>query len=173
MQFSAIVFILLLTRAVLCSTVKSRVIRISQGSLYGSLVTVIRTRGVIEKFLGVPYAVPPASPYLRFMPPVSPDSWRGLRDCRYLPPECPQLTASTSYYLRRSAHVHKLTSTAHYSEDCLYLNIYAPVFGKSNFILNSTWLIQHLQKVNDWSRRKGLQLLLLKWTTCILLHIVT
>lgn len=43
----------------------------------------------VEVFLGVPYATPPIGS-LRFMPPVTPTHWRGIRLANKFGPVCPQ-----------------------------------------------------------------------------------
>ena len=71
----------------------------------------------VRAYLGIPYAAPPVRE-LRWRAPQPPASWRGVLDAGRLPPDCPQP-------LR--AH-----DTNHYggaqttSEDCLYLNVWAP-----------------------------------------------
>lgn len=116
----------------------------------------------VEVFLGVPYATAPIRS-LRFMPPVTPTHWRGVRLANKLSHVCPQkfppeikqfLSGSTSGSTRStstrssgssaSSAAHQMpegTSVAgsrighlvrmapflrNHSEDCLYLNIYAP-----------------------------------------------
>ncbi|MBF0862705.1 carboxylesterase/lipase family protein [Gluconobacter kanchanaburiensis] len=63
--------------------------------------------GDVRTFLGVPYAQAPVGP-LRFLPPQRPISWQGIRDSRNFAPAAPQ------------------AGTLPQSEDCLYLNIWAP-----------------------------------------------
>lgn len=43
----------------------------------------------VEMFLGIPYATPPVGS-LRFMPPVTPTHWRGVRLANRFGPVCPQ-----------------------------------------------------------------------------------
>lgn len=84
----------------------------------------------MEAFLGVPYASPPTGA-LRFMPPVTPGHWNGIRRATRLAPLCPQrlspadslthLANGTDWFRRMS---HRATNQ---SEDCLYLNIYTPI----------------------------------------------
>ncbi|GFO18161.1 carboxylic ester hydrolase [Plakobranchus ocellatus] len=66
----------------------------------------------IFRYLGVPYAKPPVGE-LRFQAPVTPDTWPGVRDA---------LTESAQCWQPLVTHLPN-------SEDCLYLNIYAPVWG--------------------------------------------
>lgn len=82
----------------------------------------------VEGLLGVAYASPPLGP-LRFMPPVTPSHWRGVRMASSLTPSCPQkvprITSNMSQgrmeFLKRIKPF-----IENQSEDCLYLNVYAP-----------------------------------------------
>ena len=84
--------------------------------------------GPVEGFLGVPYASPPVGS-LRFMPPVTPSHWRGVRMANNLGPSCPQkvpriinnLSPGRIDYLKRLKPF-----IENQSEDCLYLNAYTP-----------------------------------------------
>lgn len=71
----------------------------------------------VDTFLGVPYAEPPLGS-LRFMPPVPPKPW--LREFKALvfPPSCVQ----PSVYFNKVINI----TGDERSEDCLYLNIWAP-----------------------------------------------
>lgn len=75
----------------------------------------------VEKFLGVPYATPPING-LRFMPPLTPSPWDGLRTADRNGPACPQPFAQHQRYWARN-----ISSAT--SEDCLYLNIFYPTIG--------------------------------------------
>lgn len=83
----------------------------------------------VEAFLGVPYASPPLGS-LRFMPPVTPSHWRGVRMANSLGPSCPQKLPKFQSNLSsgRMDYIKKMKQfTDHHSEDCLYLNLYAPL----------------------------------------------
>ncbi len=76
--------------------------------------------GGIEKGIavwrGIPFAAPPIG-VLRWQPPQPPEPWRGVRQCREfsaIPPQ-PELNLDSPVKVRLPQ-----------SEDCLYLNIYAP-----------------------------------------------
>ena len=120
----------------------ARVVKTKQGSVKGVLVIPSnRELQPVEAFLGIPYASPPVAA-LRFMPPVSPMPWHGVRLMDKYGPACPQtlpdvnneqealrfVTRGRLQYLRRL-----LPYLRNQSEDCLYLNIYAPVTGKVHF----------------------------------------
>lgn len=51
----------------------------------------------VEVFLGVPYATPPVGS-LRFMPPVSPARWRGIKLTNKFRPVCPQRIPEAGYH---------------------------------------------------------------------------
>lgn len=74
--------------------------------------------GSVRAFLGVPYAEPPIGP-ARFKRTEPKRPWTGVLNATNLPPMCPQMPLSfNSYYMVKEADP--------MSEDCLYLNIYAP-----------------------------------------------
>ncbi|XP_049800004.1 esterase B1-like [Schistocerca nitens] len=83
--------------------------KVEQGLLRG-----VRTTSILgteyNRFFGVPYAAPPVGD-LRFRAPQPPSNWSGVRDALSEPLQCPQMWPGES------------------SEDCLYLNVYAPAGG--------------------------------------------
>ncbi|HEX3700951.1 MAG TPA: carboxylesterase family protein [Phenylobacterium sp.] len=81
---------------------------VAQGVLVGA-----RSRQV-DSFLGVPFAAPPVGD-LRWRPPQAPPRWRGERAAAEVGPSCTQRSRPGSPKT---------------SEDCLYLNIEAPVAAK-------------------------------------------
>lgn len=117
----------------------SPVVRTRYGSLRGLIATPnFGTLQPVAKYLGVPYAAPPVRK-LRFMPPMSPLEWSGIRKAETLPPVCPQKLPDV--HNRRDAlrrmpegryvYLQRLIPLLqNQSEDCLYLNIYAPVRGE-------------------------------------------
>lgn len=131
------------------SLVKLKARRTTTSSSYSPLATLALPD--VETYLGVPYATPPTGG-LRFMPPVTPTHWRGVRIANRLPPVCPQRLASPPMALVAAGNESEalkvmpraryeylrlfLPKLANQSEDCLYLNIYTPVLrpGKCNLI---------------------------------------
>ena len=119
---------------------KSRVIRTRHGVVRGmiSQPDPMLDLDPVEVFLGIPYASPPVGA-LRFMPPTTTLPWRGVRNANRYPPVCPQrlpnledrsevlkkMSQGRYRYLKR-----RITFLKNQSEDCLYLNLYAPISGK-------------------------------------------
>ncbi|OBS58301.1 hypothetical protein A6R68_10535 [Neotoma lepida] len=86
----------------------------------------------VQVFLGIPFSKPPVGAR-RFAPPESPQPWNGIRDATTYPPSCLQETWGqiTSMYLS----TRKRYEWLHFSEDCLYLNVYAPVLAAGDPLL--------------------------------------
>lgn len=72
-----------------------------------------------KAFLGLPYAAPPIG-NLRWKAPESPAAWTGVRDATNFRNRCEQWHIWDDY----------LFNDAGPSEDCLYLNVYAPAKAK-------------------------------------------
>ncbi|KAF3705922.1 Neuroligin-3 Gliotactin -like protein Precursor [Channa argus] len=84
----------------------------------------------VDQYLGVPYAAPPVGEK-RFMPPEQPASWSGIKNATHFMPVCPQNIHNTVPEIMMPIwFTYNLDTVATYiqdqSEDCLYLNIYAP-----------------------------------------------
>ncbi|GLV39052.1 Neuroligin 1 [Carabus blaptoides fortunei] len=102
-------------------------ISIKQGRLQGVVVEPRGVRGC-EQYLGIPYAAPPVGE-LRFMPPGSAPPWTNELYADSLGPVCPQrMPDMKGMSSDRKEKFKKLSAyLRNQSEDCLYLNIYAPI----------------------------------------------
>ncbi|KAM7332495.1 hypothetical protein ACRRTK_009203 [Alexandromys fortis] len=93
------------------------------GQVRGSLIQVSDTKVGVHTFLGIPFAKPPVGP-LRFAPPEAPEPWSGVRDGTSHSAICLQSLEMMNSLGQMDM---KLPLPAlSMSEDCLYLNIYAP-----------------------------------------------
>ncbi|XP_049999587.1 acylcarnitine hydrolase-like isoform X1 [Alexandromys fortis] len=93
------------------------------GQVRGSLVEVNDAKVGVHRFLGIPFAKPPVGP-LRFAPPEAPEPWSGVRDGTSHSAICLQnLEMMNSEGLM---DMNLPLPAFSMSEDCLYLNIYAP-----------------------------------------------
>ncbi|XP_049999397.1 acylcarnitine hydrolase-like [Alexandromys fortis] len=93
------------------------------GQVRGSLIRVSDTKVGVHTFLGIPFAKPPVGP-LRFAPPEAPEPWSGVRDGTSHSAICLQSLEMMNSLGQMDM---KLPLPAlSMSEDCLYLNIYAP-----------------------------------------------
>lgn len=144
---SSYMFILLLSKDfVFCepasdqrTPLTSRTVRTKYGDVSGVIVTLeSKHLEPVEVFRGIPYASPPLGS-LRFMPPVTGALWQGVKIADKFSPVCPQRLPDISNEtaaLRRMprGRLEYLKRLLPYlkdqSEDCLYLNIYAPAQGK-------------------------------------------
>eukprot|EP00095_Tigriopus_kingsejongensis_P004712 maker-scaffold276_size226481-snap-gene-1.31 protein:Tk04712 transcript:maker-scaffold276_size226481-snap-gene-1.31-mRNA-1 annotation:"hypothetical protein DAPPUDRAFT_10046" len=88
----------------------------------------------VARFTGIPFAAPPVGS-LRYMPPVSTPPWREVRNVSTFRPVCPQVFprqlvnqsfASQGKTKEFESLRQRLESQ---SEDCLYLNVFAPNQG--------------------------------------------
>ena len=102
---AAIVLAAVPTRAIAQTQPDATRVHVASGLLQGAVVSGGR------RWLGVPYAAPPIG-RLRWQPPTPAANWRGVRQAKRFAPAC--LQSATQYDVHRG------------SENCLYLNVYAP-----------------------------------------------
>ncbi|XP_075833360.1 carboxylesterase 4A isoform X2 [Microtus pennsylvanicus] len=126
------------------SLVLCLVVPMALGALYTKEPLVVTRHGIlqgkqthvgnitVQVFLGVPFSKPPVGTR-KFAPPEPPQPWTGIRDATTYPPSCLQETWGqvTSMYL----NTRKQYEWLHFSEDCLYLNVYAPVLAPGDPLL--------------------------------------
>ena len=127
----------------------SRIVKTNHGELSGVIVSLGSNLESVEVFRGVPYASPPIGS-LRFMPPVSGAMWHGVKVAEEFGPVCPQrlpqltekMPKGRLEYLKRL-----LPYLTNQSEDCLNLNIYAPVQGNFIIVISFDSVIKILREI--------------------------
>lgn len=87
----------------------------------------------VDKFLGIPFAKPPIGER-RFFPPVETDTWEGVLDASSFKASPMQLPGSSEGAMYPPE---KRTAP---SEDCLYLNVYAPENASGKNLPVMVWL---------------------------------
>lgn len=105
--------------AVMLSTAASAdelTVKTEQGKIHGSTIN----EGKVKAFLGLPYAAPPVGD-LRWKAPEPPAKWKGVRDAATFGSHCAQGRVFDDMVFRDAGE----------SEDCLFLNVYAPAETKS------------------------------------------
>jgi para-nitrobenzyl esterase len=112
MAFSKILAAAAVALAVAASAQAAETVRVAQGTLHG------QTAGSVTSFKGVPFAAPPVGE-LRWRPPAAPAAWSGVREAKAFGPACMQMSTP-----RPGA------PPMAQSEDCLYLNVWAPAAAK-------------------------------------------
>lgn len=97
------------------------VVKTTLGDVRGTPIRIDNTE--IVGFLGLPYARPPTGE-LRFRKPVEPAPWKDTLNATSVPPSCMQ---PENVFLSAG-----FQDESHHSEDCLYLNIWAPTFSEAS-----------------------------------------
>jgi para-nitrobenzyl esterase len=111
--------------------------KVAQGELLG-----VREQPDVDAFLGVPFAAPPVGE-LRWRPPQPPASWSGTRDASAFGPACTQLIGGESPFRDKIASAFEVDPPPFeipYSEDCLYLNVYAPARREGGALPVMVWI---------------------------------
>ncbi len=88
----------------------------AQGKAAGKLMD----NGKVRVFVGLPYAAPPVG-QLRWKAPEPPAAWKGVRDATKFGARCEQWPIWKDYIFQDDGP----------SEDCLYLNVYAPATARA------------------------------------------
>jgi para-nitrobenzyl esterase len=92
----------------------------------GAILGTASADGAITHYLGVPYAAAPVAG-LRWRPPQPVAPWQGILETVRAAPACPQLLPKLGSFYQKEFF---LTSERQ-SEDCLYLNVSAPMRGQT------------------------------------------
>jgi para-nitrobenzyl esterase len=92
-------------------------VTLTQGQATGKLIL----NGTQKAFLGLPYAAPPIGD-LRWKAPQPALAWKGTRDATHFGARCEQWHIWNDYVFLDSGP----------SEDCLFLNVYAPAASSAN-----------------------------------------
>ncbi|MCY1077365.1 carboxylesterase/lipase family protein [Archangium lansingense] len=102
-----------------------------------------QVRGVLSEglrvFRGIPYGGP-TSGKNRFMPPVKPESWSGVRDALEFGPRCAQRSAIGSGVSADIKAALVTPDTKATSEDCLVVNVWTPGVGDGGKRPVMVWL---------------------------------
>ncbi|HSZ17809.1 MAG TPA: carboxylesterase family protein, partial [Terracidiphilus sp.] len=92
-------------------TADSLKVKTQEGKIQGKTIN----NGEVKAFLGLPYAAPPSGE-LRWKAPEPPAKWKGTRDATKFGAHCAQGRVFDDMVFQDSGP----------SEDCLFLNVYAP-----------------------------------------------
>jgi len=112
------------------------VVHVSSGQIRGTL------RGSTAVFLGIPYAAPPVG-VLRWREPQPPASWTGVRDATKPGSACVQDEAGVGGFIKPLAAAYGATYQIvpiSSSEDCLFLNVWAPGWSHETRLPVMVWL---------------------------------
>ena len=126
------------------SQMSPRVVSTQYGKIRGVLITLPDTHlPFVEAYLGLQYASVLGGE-LRFMPPTSPmETWDGVRVALKFRPVCPQKIPKEEDLLQRLPvgrveHFKRIIPfLERQNEECLNLNVYVPVRGKTFYIFYS------------------------------------
>lgn len=111
-------------------------VHLSGGSVRGYF------QGTTAVFKGIPYAAPPVGD-LRWREPQPPSPWIGVRDATKPGSACVQDPAGLSPFIRALAAAYGAsyeTEPVSSSEDCLYLNVWAPIWPAQGSLPVMVWL---------------------------------
>nr|XP_021516081.1 carboxylesterase 5A isoform X2 [Meriones unguiculatus] len=119
----ALIWVIWIFAAIIRGSVTEELKRYTRlGWVQGKQATVLGRLEPVNVFLGIPFAAPPLGP-LRFSSPQPAIPWNDLREATTYPDLCFQNSGWLfTYQSMLKVHYPKLRV----SEDCLYLNIYAP-----------------------------------------------
>lgn len=116
MQRAILSLIAILALGVPAAFAESAKVKVESGVLAGT-----QDNGVMA-FRNIPFAAPPVGP-LRWAPPARPLAWTGERDASKAGPSCPQV-------MRPDGTPNSGGANGPMNEDCLQLNVFAPVAAR-------------------------------------------
>ncbi|XP_013410805.1 fatty acyl-CoA hydrolase precursor, medium chain [Lingula anatina] len=120
--FAASFYILVQIQVVLCTD--TPVVLTNLGQIVGDRAKVDTgpSTGIVDRFLGIPYAKPPVGT-LRFANPERHPGWgESIRQVKQFGPHCLQQNSSINLYINLGRTITNLTR----AEDCLFLNVFVP-----------------------------------------------
>lgn len=108
-----------------CSSSAARpTVSIDSGIVVGIPTSVPSSDTIVNKFVGIPFGEPP----VRFSPPVPVKAWDSIHDASQYKPSCLQMFAGPPE--QRAEAIRRFNTPpppAGEDEDCLNLNVFAPV----------------------------------------------
>lgn len=113
-------------------------VRVAQGWLQG-YTEEARNGGILKIFKGIPFAAPPVGE-LRFRHPVSPGSWRGIRQATQYGPAAIQPVQESGDAAANVHGVPQMLAPSQYQEDCLYLNVWTPAKTQADKLPVFIWV---------------------------------
>ena len=116
-----LIWMLLATTTVSNTVGTYPIVQTEKGPIRGKRISLHHGKQV-DAFFGIPYAKPPIGE-LRFRHPLPVDAWTDILDATSLPNACIQLNDSTFEGFKGAEVWNPNTKV---SEDCLYLNVWAP-----------------------------------------------
>ncbi len=140
---TAAFILFLLPPAAIAAPVKptpAPIVKIESGQLRGEL------HGTAAVFSGIPFAAPPAG-MLRWREPQPVAPWKGVRDATKMSSACVQNATGLESFFAPMIAAYGATDPSqhaafavHSSEDCLYLNIWAPEWPVKSALPVMVWL---------------------------------
>ncbi|XP_031196984.1 acylcarnitine hydrolase-like isoform X2 [Mastomys coucha] len=130
------------------------------GQVRGKFVHLKDIKADVHTFLGIPFAKPPVGP-LRFAPPEAPEPWSGVWDGTSEPAKC--LQNDDIMNVDGLKTIKMVMPPFSMSEDCLYLNVYAPAHAnESSNLPVMVWLhggalIMGMASMHDGSRLAAIE----------------
>jgi carboxylesterase type B len=108
-------------------------VTIDSGPVSGQATQLATSETIVNRFLGIPFASPPVND-LRFAPPQQPERWLEVYNATSEPNACMQYNApgpasGPIAEAQRAYDAFTGLGSLEESEDCLYLNVFAPSGG--------------------------------------------